>query len=140
MELVLVHRHNRALTAKERQPDGLAQIDRRAVGQDRSAFAEGPAVAQGRPPAGGQPPLFRGDPVDSLDGRALERAAGGVRSPLDLLSPAPAVGSRWDVTFALAGLSGRAPGPTTGEVGRVLCGRELRSRKKGGLKVGKTKR
>ena len=90
-----------------------------------------------RSPKGGRPRVddrrcFRGDLVDSLDRCAVERIADRVWSPFDLLPPAPAVGGGREITFAVAGLSGRTARPTTGKAGRVLCGRELRSRKKRG--------
>ena len=40
----------------------------------------------------------------------------------------------------MARLSGPTPGTGADSVGRVLCGRHLRTRQKGGRKVGKTKR
>jgi transposase len=78
--------------------------------------------------------------MDFMDGRPMERIAAtiwpqehGPRSPA-------ALDAGRHPGEAVAGLSGPTPRAGAGSVGRVLCGRHLRTRQKGGPKVGKTKR
>ncbi len=78
--------------------------------------------------------------MDTLDGRAVERAAAPVRQPLDLLAAAARVGGQRGALGALARLPRAAQRPAEDPLGRVLRRRQLRPGEKGGAGVGKTKR
>lgn len=78
--------------------------------------------------------------MDSVDGSPLERAAQAVRQPDHLLEEAQGVGGERRAAGAVARLPGAAERAPEDQVGRVLRGRLLRPRQKGGPCVGKTKR
>jgi len=107
------------------------------AGAEETVAQEG---SQGGPASLGRPEVFRGDPVDSLDGGPMERIAPAVwlqeRGPSALTD----VDGRRHPGAALAGAPGATARAGTGALGRVLRGWDLRQRQKRGLLVGKTTR
>jgi len=75
-----------------------------------------------------------------VDGCTLVCSATRVWKRHHVLAALARVGRGWHAATAVAGLPGGAQRPRKAALGRVFRGRELRSREKGGLKVGKTKR
>ena len=78
--------------------------------------------------------------MDFMDGRPMERTAATIWAQEYGPRPVAALDQRGDLGEVMARLSGPTPGTGADSVGRVLCGRHLRTRQKGGRKVGKTKR
>jgi transposase len=78
--------------------------------------------------------------VDFMDGRTVERIAAPIWSQEYGARPVAALDQRGHPGEAMASFSRPTPGAGANSVGRVLCGWHLRTRQKGGPKVGKTKR
>src|SRR5262249_29128252 len=85
-------------------------------------------------------PVFRGHPLDPLDGCALERTPVAIRELDDMLASAAAVGRERRAPDAVAGLSQTAQRPPKDTLGRVLYRPQLRTRPKRGAQIRKTKR
>ena len=119
---------------------GVACSLRGPMGQDSRPLAATSAASEGRTTAGGRSPLLRGDSVDPLDGRAVERVTLAIRQPRDLLAATAQVGTRRDAVETLAGAAEPTQRRPEDPLGRVLCRRQLRPGEKRGLAVGPTKR
>jgi len=120
--------------------DGVAAIDRSAVGVDSGASSGSQSFEKWRPSVVGRPEVLRGHPVDSEDGRALERVASAVRQFDDVLASSLGVVEDRSSFESLACVSIGAERARTDPVERVLHRRDLRPGKKGGQCVGPTKR
>jgi hypothetical protein len=83
---------------------GVAHSLRCPMGEDWRPLAAAGTPSSGRTTAAGGSPLLRGDSVDLMDGRAVERVASAVRQPLDLLAAIAQVGARRDAVETLAGV------------------------------------
>src|SRR5215470_3991496 len=91
---------------------------RSGSGFDRSCLVRAPPARRAAP---GRPAwLFRGHPLDPLDGRAVERTAAAIRERDDLLAPPAAVGGARRARGALARLSQPAQRSPKDSLGRVL--------------------
>jgi hypothetical protein len=86
----------------------MATADGRPVGKDPAPSAASQAPPEGRPAAGGRSAVLRGNPLDPVDRRAVERGAEAVREPHHLLETPEGVGSRRGPAAAVAGLFERA--------------------------------
>src|SRR5262252_1603809 len=75
-----------------------------------------------------------------MDGCPMERTATAIWPQKHGPRPLAALDQSGHPGEAVASLSGPTPGAGADSVGRVLCRWHLRTRQKGGLKVGKTKR
>ena len=122
------------------QTHGSIQAFRRQMGTDQRQTAEEHAELQRWQASGNQPPLFRGDPVDATHWSAVAGTPERVRLGFDLLAPASGMGKERDTSQTLAGISLGTLRSAENQMGRVLCGWELRFRQKRGSAVGKTKR
>ncbi len=87
-----------------------------------------------------EPGLLRRHPLDSANRSSMAFSAGRVSLAFDLLATAEAVGRRRRLAGCMAHIAGRTGRGRVTQVGRNLLGRQLRSGKKGGAAVGKTKR
>jgi transposase len=87
-----------------------------------------------------EPGLLRGHPLDSANRSGMAFPAGRVSLAIDLLATAEAVGRRGRLAGCVAHTAGGTGWRRFTQVGRDLLGRQLRSGKKGGAAVGKTKR
>lgn len=80
--------------------------ERRAVGADRPASAASQAASAWGTTTGRRPQVFRRDPVDPVDGRAVEGVAAEVQQPDDMLATSARVGRERHVARALASVPG----------------------------------
>src|SRR5271170_4226673 len=119
---------------------GLARTHRPTVGRGAQASSRAQIQSEGRPALGRRPQVLRGNPLDSLDRVPMERVASTIRQEEHRPSPAWTLDRGWDAGETLAELPVPTQRARTGALGRVLLGRHLLQRQKGGLKVGKTKR
>lgn len=119
---------------------GSVQALRCQMGANQCEVAGSDAEQKGRQAEGERPTLFRGNSLDASHRSAVVRTPQGIRLGLYLLAPASCVGKERYTPFAVAGVPLGTLGYAENQMGPVFRGRELRFRKKGGAKVGKTKR
>ena len=123
-----------------RMGDGVAEADRRAMGESACAPSCCETQPARRPTSSERPALLHRDSVDFVDGVALERAAPTVWQFRDLLAPAARMGREWRVAGDVAHLLVGPERPPEDSLGRMFRGWQFRSCQKRGLCVGKTKR
>ncbi len=124
----------------EEDDDGVAAIDRWAVGTDSRAHPGAQTGAQGWSSLGGRSEVLRGHPVDLVDWSALGRAPAAIRQLDDLLAAHVRVVEDRGAPRLVACFSRAVERARTGSLERVLHRRDVRPSKKGGACVGPTKR
>jgi hypothetical protein len=122
------------------QTHGSVQTFRRQVASHQLRTAQPESKPEGRQTPSRRPALFRGNPLDASHGGAMVGTSPRIWIWHDLLAQAPRLGSGWDTAQVVASVPQRLVRSAENQVGRVLRGRELRSRQKGARAVGKTKR
>jgi len=123
------------------EQEAIRVVERCTVGVGQAAAARAEAAqGQARPSMGLQPGLSGGHPVGVADRCGVEVFARQVSLSGYLLAAIEAVGGARYLAQRLAGAAGCARWQRSAEVGRGVSGRQLRSGKKGGSAVGKTKR
>jgi len=100
--------------------DGVAAIDRSAMGSDSKTPSGAQAGAQGRSPVGRRSQVSRRHPVDSVDWSALERAAAAVRQFDDLLAAPVRVVEDRGASRSVAGVPGAVERARTDPLERVF--------------------
>jgi transposase len=127
---------------RRRRMDGAvwSVAERSAVEQDRPFTPEAAQAAQGRSSVDREPSCTGRDFVDSAERGPLARPAGEIPASLNVLAAIARLGGAGRLVENLADVSERAERAPAIEVERIVSGRELRSRKKRGCGVGKTKR
>lgn len=120
--------------------DGVAAIDRSTMGTDSRTPSGAQTRSKRWASMGGRSQVLRGDSLDSVDGRALERTSTRVWESDDMLATVVAVGQERRALGSLARLLSPAQRPTTAALERMLHRRVVRTGQKRGLCVGKTKR
>src|SRR6266436_3467551 len=114
--------------------------DRRPVGKDRSLAPETAEASQGWKTSEGRPQGAGGHFVGSAQRRSLAGLARGVSFTVHLLAAAARLGRARGLAHHLARITGGTKPTRATRLERVVSGRQFRSGKKRGSKVGKTKR
>lgn len=140
MRLVLLPQMRYKLFGGEPNGETRRSLDRQAVEEDRTAVASSTEPAKRRATLDRQPVRDRRDPLGPEDRGSLVRPARGIPESLDVLASPATVGGGRNLVGNVASVLGRARRTRPAPVGERLHRRDLRSRKKGGPDVGKTKR
>ncbi len=119
---------------------GSVQTLRCQMGSDQGQSSCHKTKPEGWQTSGERSPLLRGNPLDAPYWSPVAGTSKGIRLGFNLLAQAPGMGAGRDASRAVARVSQGTLGCAENQVGRVLCGRKLRFRQKGGPAVGKTKR
>jgi transposase len=127
---------------RRRRTDGAvwSVAERSAMEEDRPITPEAAHTTQGRSSVDREPSCTGRDSVDSAQRSSLAGSAGEISASFDLLAAVARLGGTGRLVENLADVSERVERAPAIEVERVVSGRELRSRKKRGGGVGKTKR
>ena len=86
--------------------NGVARIDGSAVAGDQTPLAASAPETRAGTTTGGCAAVFRGDPLDSVDGSPVERAAGAVREQEHGAPAAVRVGAHRGAVESVACVSG----------------------------------
>ena len=119
---------------------GMARTFRPRVGSDSAPCAGGCSVPERRQTKSKQSELHERCIVGAQNRRSVEGNTGKVRSFLNLPQTIRGVGGEWSIYQNVDVISPDIGQTRANRLARVFRGRELRSRQKGGEKVGKTKK
>jgi transposase len=117
-----------------------SSVDRRPMGEARSLAAQTSQVPARWPAASEGSQSARRDSLDSAQRRSLAGSAGGVPLASNVLAQASRLGRARGLAHHLARIFGGTEPTRATQLERVVSRRQFRSSKKGGSKVGKTKR
>jgi transposase len=116
------------------------RVDGCPMGKDLSAITRAQSLTQGRSQANTESPCSRRNPLGPPQWRSLEGPTRPISVAKHLLASAETMGGIRYLVDDLEGLPRGARRRRTSELVRDLCRWHLRPGKKGGSKVGKTKR
>jgi transposase len=119
---------------------GFIQTLRRKMASDQRRTPAQWVESERRKTPRERPALFRRNTMDAPYGSPVAGTAERVQLGGNMLAQVERVGAERYIAQALARIPLGTLGSAENQMGRMLCGRKLRFRKKGGAAVGKTKR